>query len=63
MWLKQNFLKKSSRTLILDTCQSSIQSYFKIDLILTMLFNVYFLYRKSRTFWDTNKELPKPGQE
>ena len=47
MWLKQNFFKKSSRTLILATCYSSIQSYFKIDIILTMLFNVYFIYRKS----------------
>ena len=45
--LKQNFLKKSSRTLILATCFSSIQSYFKIDLDLTVLLNVYFLYRKS----------------
>ena len=35
----------------------------KIDLILTMLFNVYFLYRKSWTFWVTDKELPKAGQE
>ena len=41
MWLKENFLKKSSRTLILATCYSSIQSYFKIDLILTVFFNVY----------------------
>ena len=63
MWLKQIFLKKSSRTLILATCYSSIQSYFKIDLILTMLFNVYFPYRKSRTFRVTDKELPKAGQE
>ena len=47
MYLKQNFLKKSSRTLILATCYSSVQSYFKIDLDLTMLFNVYFLYGKS----------------
>ena len=44
---KSIFLKKSSRTLILATCYSIIQSYFKIDLILTMLFNIYFLYRKS----------------
>ena len=42
--LKQNFLKKSSRTLILATCYSSTQSNFKIDNDLTMLFNVYFLY-------------------
>ena len=39
--------KKSSRTLILATCYGSIQSYFKIDLDLTMFFNVCFLYRKS----------------
>ena len=63
MWLKQMFFKKSSRTLILATCYSCIQSYFKIHLILTMLFNVYFLYRKSWTFWVTDKELPKAGQE
>ena len=64
MWLKQIFFfKKSSRTLILATCYSSIQSYFKIDLILTVLFNFYFLYRKSWTFWATGKELPKAGQE
>ena len=49
--------------LILATCHSSIQSYFKIDLDLTMLFNVYFLYRKSWAFWVTDKELPKAGQE
>ena len=30
------FLKKSSRTLILATCYSSIQSYFKIDLDLRL---------------------------
>ena len=47
MLLKQIFLKKSSHMLVLATCYSSIQSYFKIDLILTMLVNVYFLYRKS----------------
>ena len=47
MWLKQNLFKKSSHTLLLATCYSSIHSYFKIELILTMLFNVYFLYRKS----------------
>ena len=47
MWLKQIFLKKSSRMLVVATCYRSIQSYFKIDLILTMLVNVYFPYRKS----------------
>ena len=56
-------LKKSSRILILATCYSSIQSYFKIDLILTMLFNVYYLYRKSSTFWVTYKEFPIAVQE
>ena len=63
MWLKQNFIKMSSRTLILATCYRSIQSYFKIDLILTMLFNAYFLYWKPWTFWATDKEFPKAGQE
>ena len=63
MLLKQNFLKKSSRALMLATCYSSIQNYFKIDLILTMLFNTYFPYRKSSTFWVTDKELPKAGQK
>ena len=45
--VKTEFFKKSSRTLILATCYNSIQSYFKIDLDLAELFNVYFLYRKS----------------
>ena len=63
MWLKQNFLEKSSRTLILATWYSSIQSYLKIHHILTVLFNVYFLYRKSWTFWVADKEFPKAGQE
>ena len=45
--VKADFFLKSSHTLILATCYSSIKSNFKIDLILTMLFNVYFLYRKS----------------
>ena len=47
MKLKQIFLKKSSLSLILATCYSSIQSYFKIDFSLKIVFNVYFLYRKS----------------
>ena len=42
--VKTEFLKKSGCTLILATCYSSIQSYFKIDLILTMLFHFYFLF-------------------
>ena len=49
--------------LILATCYSSIQSYFKIDRDLIMLFNIYFLYRKSLTFWGTDKELLKDGQK
>ena len=54
MKLKQIcFKKKSSRELISSTSYSSIQSYFKINLDLAMLFNVYFLYRKSWTFWAT----------
>ena len=48
--------------LILATCYSSIQSYFKIYLILTISFYVYFLYRKSWIFWVTDKELPAAGQ-
>ena len=50
-------------SVILATCNSSIQSYFQIDLDLTMLFHVYFLYRKSGTVWATDKELSKAGQE
>ena len=61
--LKQNFLKKNSSMFILAICYSSIESYFKIDLILTILFHVYSLCRKSSTFWITDKELPKAGQE
>ena len=39
MWLKQIFFKKSSRMLILATCYTSMQSYFKI-------FNTFpFLYK------------------
>ena len=49
--------------LILATCYSSMQSYFKIDLDLTMLFNVYFLYQKSSAFWVIDKELPKAEHE
>ena len=47
MYQNRIFLKKSSGTLALATCYSSIQSYFKIDLDLTKLFDVSFLYRKS----------------
>ena len=61
--VKTEFFKKNSRPLILATCYSSIQSYLKIDRILTILFNVYFLYLKSSTFWVTDKELPIAGQE
>ena len=57
--VKTDFFYKSSRTLILSTCYSSIQSYFKIDLDLTMLFNVYFLYRKSGTIGPLTKNCPK----
>ena len=48
---------------MLATCYSSKQSYFKIDLTLTILFYVYFLYRKSWSAWVTDKELPTVGQE
>ena len=56
--VKKNFLKKSSRTVILATCYSSIQSYFKIDLDLLM-FNVYFLYRNHERFGPLTKNCPK----
>ena len=46
--------------LILATCYSSIQSYFKIDLNLTMLFNVYFLCRENHEpFGSLTKSCPK----
>ena len=41
-----SLILESSGTLILATFYNRIQSYFKTDLGLTMLFNVYFLYRK-----------------
>ena len=63
MWLKQNFLKKSSCMLILATCLSSKQSYFKIDLDLTMLFNFTFYIENHEPFGVTDKELPKVWQE
>ena len=51
MWLKHNFFKKSSCTLILASCYSGIQSYFKINLDLT---NVnYSMF----TFYIENHEL------
>ena len=45
--------------LILAICYSNIQSYFKIDLILTMLFNVYFLYRRYESSEPLTKNFPK----
>ena len=57
------FQKKNSHKLILAICYSSTQSYFKIHVILIILFNSYFLYRKSSTFWVTDKEVPTSGQE
>ena len=45
--VKTDFFKTSSRTLILATYYSSMQSHSKIGHNLTMLFIVYFLYRKS----------------
>ena len=45
--VKTIFLKKNSGMFIPATCYSSIQSYFKIYLTLTILFYVYFLYKKS----------------
>ena len=61
--VKTEFFNKSSRTLIPPTCYSNIQSYFKIDPILTVLLKAYFLYRTSATFWATDNELLKAGQE
>ena len=59
--VKQNSFKKNNDTLMLATCYSSIENYFKIDLTLTILFYVYFLYQN--TFWVTDKELPIAGQK
>ena len=42
--VKREFFKKEQSY---DKISHLLQSYFQIDLILTMLFNVYFLYRKS----------------
>ena len=42
-----DFSKMDSHTSILNTCYSSMQSYFKINLIFTFFFNVKFPYRKS----------------
>ena len=45
--VKTKFVKeKKSGTLILAIYYGSIQSYFKVCLILTILFYVYFLYLK-----------------
>ena len=59
--VKTEFFKKSSGTLILATCYtySTIQSCFKVDLGLTMLFNVYFLYRNHEPFGSLTKNCPK----
>ena len=53
MYVSENFEFKFSR----------VKSHLKIDLIITMLFNTYFLYRKSSTIWVTDKELPIAGKE
>ena len=47
---------------MLTTCYKSMQIYLKIYLIVTVLFNVRFLYRKSRSFWVTDTELPTAEQ-
>ena len=57
--VKTEFFKKRSRTSILAICYSNIQSYLKIDLILTMLFNVYFQYRKSCILGPLTMNCPK----
>ena len=36
--------------------------YGTVDLTVKMLFNVYFLYRKSLTFWVTDQQLSIAGQ-
>ena len=63
--VKTKFLEKEQWyfNATVGTCYSSIQYYFKIYLIITVSFYVYFPYRKSRTFWVTDKELPIAGQE
>ena len=43
--VKTEFFRTNSCTLVLSACHSSIQSYFyKIDLILIMLFNTVFTF-------------------
>ena len=45
--------------LILATCYSSIQSYFEVDLILTVLFNIYFHIENHEPFGSPTKNCPK----
>ena len=42
--VKTEFFGTNSCTLVLSACHRSIQSYFKIDLILIMLFNTVFIF-------------------
>ena len=58
--VKREFFKKRA---VVATCYCSIQSFFKIEFDITTLFNVYFLYGKSRTVWVTDRELPIAGKE
>ena len=48
---------------LLKVSDHSIEEIQHESKTLTMLFSVYFLYRKSWTFWATDKELPKADQE
>ena len=48
--VKTDFFKKNSRTLILAICYSSIQIYFKIDLIFKVLFTVDFYIENHEPF-------------
>ena len=59
MLLKQNFLKKSSRTLRLATCYCSIQSYLKIDLILQRYSMCIFYIENHEPFGSLTKNCSK----
>ena len=59
MWLETDFFKKSSRTLILATCYSGIESYFEINYILTMLFMFAFYIENHEPFGSLTKNCSK----
>ena len=54
--VETELFKKSSRTLILAICYSNIQSYFKIDLTLTMF---TFCIKNHEPFRPLTKNCPK----